>query len=294
MLPSHHRVEDYNASESIRQVIKENLPSDREIVFLCIGTDRITGDSFGPMVGTFLQDKKIPNVFGTLEHPVHATNLDERIKQITNSYANPFVVAIDSSLGKLSSVGNLILDNKAIKPGAGVGKDLPEVGDFSIMYAVNVAGYMEHLVLSNTRLSMVWKGATLLSEVLCSLNNANEGENMSTEPNKGKNLYLSVSPTGNVRSANKQEIRIARGFTVENDKLRLYSSAPRVILKNMDIPNDAYVDSGSGDIFHIVNICGVIQVCNIDITNNHISRIPSPGLWRIPVGDKIATKLRGW
>ncbi|MNT94758.1 hypothetical protein D3C72_2365110 [compost metagenome] len=44
-----------------------------------------------------------------------------------------------------------------MKPGAGVGKDLPPVGDYNIVGIVNVSGFMEYFVLQNTRLSLVYQ-----------------------------------------------------------------------------------------------------------------------------------------
>ena len=46
----------------------------RQMVFLCIGTDRSTGDSLGPLIGSRLEAEGIGDVvvIGTLEHPVHA------------------------------------------------------------------------------------------------------------------------------------------------------------------------------------------------------------------------------
>lgn len=50
----------------------------RGVVFLCIGTDRSTGDSLGPLIGYKLRQMRLPKttVFGTLERPVHAMNLE--------------------------------------------------------------------------------------------------------------------------------------------------------------------------------------------------------------------------
>ena len=45
----------------------------RQVVFLCIGTDRSTGDSLGPLIGSKLAAEVTGDVtvIGTLEHPVH-------------------------------------------------------------------------------------------------------------------------------------------------------------------------------------------------------------------------------
>ncbi|MFP3381143.1 DUF1256 domain-containing protein, partial [Bacillus sp. SIMBA_069] len=52
----------------------------------------------------------------------------------------------------------------ALKPGAGVGKELPPIGDASITGVVNVGGFMEYFVLQNTRLSLVMKMATQIAD----------------------------------------------------------------------------------------------------------------------------------
>ncbi|MCX7773123.1 MAG: spore protease YyaC, partial [Clostridia bacterium] len=54
-------------------------PQERPVVVMCIGTDRSTGDSLGPLVGDMLTKWKLPGVqvYGTLDNPVHARNLEE-------------------------------------------------------------------------------------------------------------------------------------------------------------------------------------------------------------------------
>ena len=60
----------------------------RGIVFLCIGTDRSTGDSLGPLIGYKLNQMKISKatVFGTLERPVHAMNLENYMAVLRTCY----------------------------------------------------------------------------------------------------------------------------------------------------------------------------------------------------------------
>lgn len=134
-------------------------------IILCIGTDRSTGDALGPIVGSKLalnQPKKF-TIMGTLEEPVHALNLKETIDVINNKYPNSGIIAIDSSLGRLDSVGNILIKDGPVKPGAGVKKDLPKIGHFHITGIVNVGGFMEYLVLQNTRLNLVVKMSDIIS-----------------------------------------------------------------------------------------------------------------------------------
>ncbi|HVJ49120.1 spore protease YyaC [Desulfitobacterium sp.] len=140
----------------------------RPPIILCIGTDRSTGDSLGPLTGTYLNRLGLPQltVLGTLEQPVHATNLTENLEYIQHSYHNPYILAIDACLGKMDSVGHITLAKGPLKPGAGVHKDLPSVGEAHLTGIVNVGGFMEYMVLQNTRLHLVWKMAEAMSDLL--------------------------------------------------------------------------------------------------------------------------------
>ncbi|MFT9495949.1 spore protease YyaC [Anaerosolibacter sp.] len=139
-----------------------------DLVIMCIGTDRSTGDSLGPLIGYKLQRilKRYQNVFvhGTLEDPVHAKNLKNSIDFVYNSYKNPFIIAIDACLGKVERVGCINMSHGPLRPGAGVNKDLPPVGDIHVTGIVNLGGFMEYIVLQNTRLSLVMKMADTISD----------------------------------------------------------------------------------------------------------------------------------
>ena len=60
----------------------------QEIVIVCIGTDRSTGDSLGPLVGSKLLQMgfRDQHLFGTLYQPVHAMNLKENLQQIQQRF----------------------------------------------------------------------------------------------------------------------------------------------------------------------------------------------------------------
>ncbi|MCK8824544.1 spore protease YyaC [Fuchsiella alkaliacetigena] len=163
-------IDDPWAANNLKKLIVsflEQLFDNRyqEIVILCIGTDRSTGDSLGPLIGNNLNKSisaKVP-VFGTLNNPVHATNLKEKLKLIKEKYPNPFILAIDAGLGRNSSVGSISVEQGPLKPGSGVNKELPPVGDMHITGLVNIGGYMEYFVLQSTRLSLVFKMAKVIS-----------------------------------------------------------------------------------------------------------------------------------
>lgn len=135
-----------------------------DTVVFCIGTDRSTGDCLGPLVGHKLKDIKLDSVhvFGSLDEPVHAKNLDVYIEKLRN-FQSPYVIAIDACLGRMERVGFINIKEGPLSPGAGVNKNLPSVGNISITGIVNVSGFMEVMVLQNTRLSLVMNMANIIS-----------------------------------------------------------------------------------------------------------------------------------
>jgi putative sporulation protein YyaC len=144
------------------------ISSVRPIVFVCIGTDRSTGDSLGPLVGSRLHKYSYTDIclYGTLDQPVHAMNLSDTMTQLYTDYTDPFVVGIDACLGQTTSVGSVKIAGGPVKPGAGVNKDLPPVGHMHITGIVNVSGFMEYFVLQNTRLSLVMNMAELIAKAI--------------------------------------------------------------------------------------------------------------------------------
>lgn len=138
-----------------------------QIHFLCLGTDRSTGDSLGPIVGSHLERLGF-NVTGTLDEPCHAMNLAERAALIPE---NKTVIAIDACLGQSHRVGVTTVNFGGLTPGSGVGKSLGEYGDFNIKGIVNVGGFMEYFVLQNTRLRLVMQMADGIVAGICSVYN---------------------------------------------------------------------------------------------------------------------------
>lgn len=154
---------DKNSSFMIRDYLYTNLKSQivakKNLVFLCIGSDRSTGDSLGPMVGERLNKLKRKNIhiFGTLEQPVHAENLSDTLSEIKSTIKNPYIIAIDACLGSIDNVGKVIIKKSSLTPGLAFNKDLPKVGKMSILGIVNISSNLDFMVLQNTRLYTVMK-----------------------------------------------------------------------------------------------------------------------------------------
>lgn len=137
----------------------------RPIAFACIGTDRSTGDALGPLVGQRLIKLGFDRdaVIGTLEDPLHALNLEERLLPLTKPTGGPLIVAVDAALGPMSNVGAVNLRRGGLLPGQGVGKTLPRIGELAVTATVNVqAGALDVQVLQSTRLFLVQQLAELI------------------------------------------------------------------------------------------------------------------------------------
>ena len=165
-LTNRNKISYFNSSEKysayelgriLYDLMKEHILQNKTIVFLCIGTDRATGDCLGPIIGYKLSKNPYQNyiVYGTLEEPVHAKNLKDTIEMIHQTHEDACIIAIDASLGKSNHIGYITIGEGPLKPGAGVDKDLPAVGNIFITGIVNFSGVLDHMLLQTTRLNVV-------------------------------------------------------------------------------------------------------------------------------------------
>lgn len=148
-------------AQAIVQFGRSSASDADEILLLCVGTDRSIGDALGPLIGSqlaALADRPY-GVLGTLENPVHASNLVTTVTALNGLGKQPFILAVDACLGRTESVGMLTVGVGSLRPGAGVNKSLPPVGHVYVTGIVNVGGFMEYYVLQNTRLSLVMQMA---------------------------------------------------------------------------------------------------------------------------------------
>jgi len=134
-----------------------------EMWFLCIGTDRSSGDCLGPWVGTMLAEAGFANVTGTLEEPCDAGKLLAVLPGLPRGRR---VLAIDACLGRPESVGSFLVARKPLLPARSVGKHLPPVGDFSIAGIVNEAGPKPYWSLQTSSLRLVMSMARAIADAV--------------------------------------------------------------------------------------------------------------------------------
>ena len=140
--------------------LKEVMDVEKNIVFFCIGTDRVIGDSLGPITGSLLKEKYSDNVYGDLDENITYENIEEKLYEINSKISNPYIVAIDAALSTEQNIGKIFLDNNGIDFGNSLGKNINCVGNVGIKVVVGKDFNDPNLnfkVLQNTSLSDIIK-----------------------------------------------------------------------------------------------------------------------------------------
>lgn len=112
------------------------------ILFLCIGSEKISGDSLGPMVGTLLKEKhKVPYpVIGTEEHPVNGVNIGRYKEHIKKYFPTHKIVAIDAALGEKTDLFQVRFREGGVKAGGAIGANNTLIGDIGVLGVVGEKG----------------------------------------------------------------------------------------------------------------------------------------------------------
>ena len=151
---------DKGISDSLKIVYKTYKP-----VIVCIGSDLAIGDSLGPLLGTFLQEKLQGKayIYGTLNSPVTAKEAEIVSKTIKLLHPNSKILAIDAGVGERADIGLIKVCNYGIKPGLGVNKNLSMIGDASIIGIVAEKTNAINNIFSATRLNLIYKMSYAIS-----------------------------------------------------------------------------------------------------------------------------------
>ena len=158
-----------------KKILKKFMNSNKEeLVVVNIGTDRCIGDAVAPLVGTLLErDKSEITHYGSCIEPIHALNIDSRLEEINKKHPNAFVVGVDACLGDKEEIGTIMYREKAISPGKGVGKTLPDVGDCSIVGVVDSSESATFFSSKSIRLSFIMELSENIADIVKELNNEN-------------------------------------------------------------------------------------------------------------------------
>jgi putative sporulation protein YyaC len=124
--------------ESLNVLLKIRM-TDKPKVFLCIGTPKHVWDSYGPMVGSLLRENKKDIIcLGTMDNPVNSYNVERTELIIKEKYPDHMIIAIDGAVTNSKDRANQIwIMEGGFKPGQAYSKDLREIGDYSILFAID-------------------------------------------------------------------------------------------------------------------------------------------------------------
>lgn len=145
--------------EELFRRIKDKGTARDQLIFLCVGTDRSSGDSLGPLTGTWLREAGFPHVIGTLDQPCDADNWSMRLEELAallTEEARRVVVAVDACLGSAYTAGMFQLSDGPLEPGRSMKLGLTPVGTYSIAAIVNENRANPYTVLQTTPLYRVW------------------------------------------------------------------------------------------------------------------------------------------
>lgn len=120
--------------EELLNKIIFNYKSGKRIVLFNIGSSKVNGDCFGPMLGSILKKSHLKNitVLGSLNSSINALNIEQYYEKISD---NDFIICTDACIKKDKNNKKIYsIFNQPIKPGKALDKDLGSVGDVSICF----------------------------------------------------------------------------------------------------------------------------------------------------------------
>lgn len=137
-------------------------------VVLCVGCDRITGDSLAPMVGELLTHKyNLPAfVYGNLDHNITAQNLSETVQKIKLWHEDSPIIVVDAVLGDEGEVGQIKYYKGGCYPAGAFNKFAGLIGDYSLLGVVESTGISKHTFLASVKLKIVTTLAEKISKAI--------------------------------------------------------------------------------------------------------------------------------
>ena len=92
-------------------------------MFLCVGTNRVIGDCFGPLVGyklkNFFKGERNIEIIGDIENTICFQNICDVVREIQE---DSFVIAIDAALSNKNDIGKIVVSKEKMNIGSGLKK----------------------------------------------------------------------------------------------------------------------------------------------------------------------------
>ena len=158
-------------------ILKRNK-ENKKLIFLCVGTNKVIGDSIGPMVGTNLinilkckRDFNFKNsnikVIGDMSNNISYNNIEDYMKKIKKLAGNNFIIVIDSALSSENNIGKIFIHDRGLKYAESLKRKNNVIGDVSIKAVVgkNTQNRLKNFkILRNASTKRVMTMANILSK----------------------------------------------------------------------------------------------------------------------------------
>lgn len=110
----------------------------KQTIVICIGSDRVSGDMLGPLVGSSLKEKyHLPcPVYGAVGESVNGINLEEYLSMISSRHKESRIIAVDAALGRNEDIGRIRLKRGGIRAGGALDRAGERIGDLGIVGVV--------------------------------------------------------------------------------------------------------------------------------------------------------------
>ena len=154
-------IEDKYLYLSIAKALSKCVDSKaKNLVFVFVGSDCNIGDSLAPLCSALLNvsDSNV-FIYGNLGELITAKEVPFMSKYLKYAHPDSIIIVIDAAIGKKWDIGRVKVQNFGIKPGLGVNKDLPMLGDISIIGVVGEKGSFKNGSLPQIRLSTIYNMA---------------------------------------------------------------------------------------------------------------------------------------
>lgn len=99
-----------------------------DIVILCVGTNKIVGDSVGPIVGKkltrLLKHKENVKIYGNTKKNLNLKNAKHVLEEISCIQPEPLIITIDAALGPKEMIETVFMTTGKIKIGEALGNGM--------------------------------------------------------------------------------------------------------------------------------------------------------------------------
>lgn len=132
------KVGETSSLETLSNAWREIFFFNQKVVFICVGTPRLIGDSVAPLIGSYLENS-VPDlpVFGTVDDPITAINLEDTVRGLKGLYSDHKIIAVDVCVSLPTKVGDIYIKEEKLKPGRALSKSLKAFGHYK--FCVNVS-----------------------------------------------------------------------------------------------------------------------------------------------------------